>query len=526
VKAGRLSSKLRPNNNTSEEARVTDIVEEAFAVEVSPTVAEAAPVSRSAPLGFRIQAIYGSGALVETVINAALTNFHLIYITAVCGLSGTLAGASAFAALVIDAFVDPLVGWSSDNTNTRWGRRHPYMLIAALPVTIFFGLLFSIPAGFKGMTLFIYATSILLCLRFALSAYVVPYMSMGGELTDDYHGRSIVVAYRHAFGIIGGLLPVLIGLPLFLRGDNLLTRSAYVPYVWTCAAIVLMGALITCVGSADTIALLKRHARTPGAEKRHLGREIVEVFKNPSFRVLFTCLLIFFIAQGAAGVLAVHSWKFFWKMPSNVIAASQIAIPIGSAVGIPIILALAGWTEKKTIVLAGQLAFCLVQGVWPLLRIAGVLPPNGTGLYSILIGNAFVAGIVVTALVIGFQSMMADAADEHDFRFGVRREGIYFAGLSFSVKVTAGVGVLIAGIALDAIGFPTQWISAHPHEVVHLAPTVERNLGLIAGPMPALITAVCIAITSFYRIDRKRHAEIQQTLAERKRLAAQNPPAG
>jgi GPH family glycoside/pentoside/hexuronide:cation symporter len=162
--------------------------------------------------------------------------------------------------------------------------------------------------------------------------------------------------------------------------------------------------------------------------------------------------------------------------------------------------------------------------VWPLLRIAGVLPPNGTALYSILVSNAFVAGIVVTALVIGFQSMMADAADEHDFRFGVRREGIYFAGLSFSVKVTAGIGVLIAGVALDAIGFPTAWISAHPHSVVTLAPFTLRNLGLIAGPMPAVITAVCIVITSFYRIDRKRHAEIQKTLTERKRVAAQSSP--
>jgi GPH family glycoside/pentoside/hexuronide:cation symporter len=508
---------------------VTDLIQDAVAVRAdtpaSPTQFTAA-LSSARPLGFRLQAIYGSGALVETVINAALTNFHLIYLTAVCGLSGTLAGASAFAALVIDAFVDPLIGWLSDNTQTRWGRRHPYMLVAALPVTIFFGLLFSIPASFKGGTLFIYATAILLCMRFALSAYVVPYMSMGGELTDDYHGRSVVVAYRHAFGIMGGLLPVVIGLPLFLRGDNLLMRSAYVPYVWTCAAVVLAGALITCLGSADTIALLKRHARSASAEKRHLGREIAEVFKNPSFRVLFSCLLIFFIAQGAAGVLAVHAGKFFWKMPGNVIAATQIAVPVGSAIGIPIILALAGKIEKKTIVLSGQVAFCLVQGVWPLLRIAGVLPPNGPALYSILISNGLVAGVVVTALVIGFQSMMADAADEHDFRFGVRREGIYFAGLSFSVKVTAGIGVLIAGIALDAIGFPTAWIAAHPHSVVSLEPLTLRNLGLIAGPMPAVITAVCIAITSLYRIDRKRHAEIQETLAERKRVAAQSSPPG
>ncbi len=240
--------------------------------------------------------------------------------------------------------------------------------------------------------------------------------------------------------------------------------------------------------------------------------------------MLFSSLLIFFIAQGAAGVLNVHAGKYFWKLPGDIIATNQILVPVGSAIGIPIILALAGRIEKRTIVLFGEFAFCMVQGVLPLMRIAGLLPQNGPALYVILAANSFFAGIVVTALVIGFQSMMADAADEHDYRFAVRREGIYFAGLSFSVKVTAGMGVLIAGIATDVIGFPSGWISTHPHAEVHLPPLVERNLGLIAGPMPAAITMFCILILWFYRIDRKRHAEIQQTLAERKRAAAQPPP--
>jgi GPH family glycoside/pentoside/hexuronide:cation symporter len=220
------------------------------------------------------------------------------------------------------------------------------------------------------------------------------------------------------------------------------------------------------------------------------------------------------VGQGVAGVLFLHALKFFWLLPSSIIATLQLAIPLGSAVGIPIIWTMAKTLEKRTIVLGGLLAFCLVQMTLPLLRIAGVLPPNGPLLYGILIANSVFAGIVFTSLVIGFQSMMADAADQHDLLFGARREGIYFAGLSFAMKLTTGAGVLVAGFALDAIGFPTA-IANRGGGNLHIAADTVRNLGLIAGPGPAVITLLCIGITWSYAIDRKRLAEIQKALAER-----------
>ncbi len=224
--------------------------------------------------------------------------------------------------------------------------------------------------------------------------------------------------------------------------------------------------------------------------------------------------MVFFVAQGTAGVLALHANTFFWRLPDGIIATAAIAIPVGSAIGIPIITLLARRFEKRTIVLGGQFSFCIIQGVPPLLRIAGLLPNNGSVLYGLLIANAAIAGIIITALVIGFQSMLADAADEHDLLFSARREGLYFAGLSFSVKAAAGAGALIAGIALDIIGFP-KGITASGGTVLHIATSTIRNLGLIYGPGPALLTSFCIAVMWRYRIDRKKHAEIRRQLSER-----------
>lgn len=491
---------------------MTELIEDVPAFAAS--TASAKTTSATEPLGFGIKTIYGSGALVETVINNVLTAYHLFYLTAVCGMSGKLAGLSAFIGLAVDAFVDPFIGSLSDNSRSRWGRRHPFMIAAALPITIAFGLLFTIPAALTGMALFFYATGILLCMRFSLSTFVIPYMAMGGELTDNFHERSIVVAFRHAFGILAGFLPYLLGLPLFLKGGNVLLRHAYVPYAWTCAAIVLSGAALSSFGSLPVRNRL--HTPAAGTAPMNFFREVAEVFRNRSFLILFGALVIFFVAQGLAGVLALDAALFFWKLPTGTISMLQLAVPFGSAIGIPIILALARGHEKRTITLGGQLTFCLAQMTLPLLRIAGVLPPNGPLLTAILILNFAIIGVTITALVIGFQSMMADAADEHDFLFGARREGIYFAGLSFSVKLTAAVGVLLGGTARDLIGVPTA-IAQHGGMNVHLSAETIRNLGLVSGPVPALITLTSIWITWHYRIDRKRHAQIKAVLDERRR---------
>lgn len=491
---------------------MTGIVQE----DLAPLAAEEPPPlsatrTQAGSLPFRTKVTYGTGSFVDTLLNTVLANFHLFYLTIVCGLSGTLAGAAAFIALAVDAFVDPFVGSVSDNTQSRWGRRHPFMIAAALPVAVSFGLVFSVPTGLVGWPLFAYAIGTVLLLRFGLSAFVIPYTAMGSELTDDYHERSLVVAYRHFFGIVATILPLALGIPLFLKGHAKYLRDSYPAYAWTCAAIMLAGALFCAFGTLGE--RRRMHRANEGARYSLAGqfREIAEVFQNRSFCILFVCLVIFFVAQGTAGVLALHANTFFWKLPDSIIATVSIAIPIGAAIGIPIITTIARSYEKRTIVLAGQVAFCLVQGVPPLLRIANILPSGGPLLYGILIADAMIAGVIVTALTIGFQSMLADAADEHDLLFNARREGLYFAGLSFSVKAAAGAGVFLAGIALDAIGFPTG-AAAH---AAPIAATTIRNLGLIFGPGPALLTSVCILVTWFYRIDRRAHAEIQRKLAER-----------
>ena len=116
---------------------------------------------------------------------------------------------------------------------------------------------------------------------------------------------------------------------------------------------------------------------------------------------------------------------------------------------------------------------------------------------------------------IAFQSAFADAADEHEYLFGTRREGLFFAGLNFASKAATGLGSLVAGVGLDLIHFPTN-IAAHATAGVRIDPTTVRNLGLLAGPAPALIVVAAIGVFLFYRLDKSGHERILAELGRRR----------
>src|SRR5262249_44435839 len=119
-------------------------------------------------------------------------------------------------------------------------------------------------------------------------------------------------------------------------------------------------------------------------------------------------------------------------------------------------------------------------------------------------------GLMITLVAIAFQSAMADAVDEHEAMFGARREGLYFASLSFANKAALGLGSLISGLLLGAIDFPSEAIAAGKHVVI--GGGVLRALGLSYGPGAALLTILSILCFSFYRLDRATHAAIRAKL--------------
>lgn len=482
---------------------------------------EAAAIARRTPLTRRFKAAYGAGSLADGVVAAGFGFFLLFYLTAVCGMSGTAAGTAKLIALLFDAVADPAIGLASDRLRSRFGRRIPFMVGGLIPFVAAFGALFSMPASLEGAPQFLYATACLVVLRLSLSCFVLPFTAVGAEVTDDYRERASIVAFRLSFQNAGILIGVVLGLGVFMSGpEGLLRRASYTPFAWTCAAVMLVAGVIAIR------AVWRAQPRLHGPEQGEghflsgFAREMVELARNRSFLVLFLTVLTYFLAYSAHVSLALHASRYFWKLDTTAIQLILLSTTLGPLLGAPVSAFALRFIEKRTLSIIAFLAIAAFL-IWPpLLQLYGPAPLAPQAAAVVLFVNGLCVGTAIMVGGIGFQSMLADTADEHEWLFGVRREGLFFSGLTLAYKAASGLGGLIAGLALDLIRFPTD-LAARPGMAI--PDTVLEKLALVSGPLPAAFAALSPIFLIGYHLTRKRHAEIIAGLEQRKAAAAAAP---
>ena len=153
-------------------------------------------------LSIGIKAAFGVGQTAEGIKNIAFSMFVVLYYNQVLGLDAGLSSAAAAVALAFDAITDPVAGALSDTTRSRWGRRHPFMVAAAIPLALTFFLLFMPPAGLSSWALFSWLLVSAVLVRGAMTFYYVPHMALGAELSSDYVDRASLFTYS-TFLVLG-----------------------------------------------------------------------------------------------------------------------------------------------------------------------------------------------------------------------------------------------------------------------------------------------------------------------------------
>jgi Na+/melibiose symporter-like transporter len=440
----------------------------------------------------------------------------------VLGLSGTLTGAAIFAALCVDAITDPLMGSLSDNTHSRWGRRHPYMYAAALPMGLCFFLLFNPPA-LSQMGLFLWMCCFAIGVRASMTLYAVPSGAMLPELTRHYDERTSLVSYRFLFGWYGGLSVSLLGYGYFFAtteaGDQRFDESAYRAFAVVCALLIVTTILICAAGTHRLIPGLRRAAHDTGFTLRRFLREFGNAIANPSYRALVFATLFAAAAGGFSDVVGLYVNTFFWELP-----AQRIGVIVGGLFLAPL-FAFAitrpltqRWDKKPAAV--RLTAFAITWGPAPvLLRLAGLFPGNDHPLLlPLLVVHAIVIVTAIVAISITIASMVADVVDENELATGERQEGMFASVTGFSAKATSGLGGLVAGVALDLIDFPRG------AAVGAISPEKVQQLGLAVGPGLMGFYFALLLFLSRYRITRERHGEIVAEL-DRRREASIRPAA-
>lgn len=478
-------------------------------MERSDTQAIAAGPRAPASPTVGLKVFYSLGQAAQSGGFDTAVGFVFFYYSVVLGLSGALVGAALAVGLAFDAVVDPFIGSWSDNIKSRLGRRLPLM-IAAIPLTVIsVGLLFSPPHDMSQPLLFAWLVVFSVAGRAAISLFHVPYVALGAELTTDYVGRTSVVVYRSAAGVLAGLAITALGYSAFFANGGLQRAEGYPGFGWSAGAILFVCMTACCLGLGRYAAALPQPEQISQPMWRRLPFEVREIFANRSFRLLFFSALITYLAQGLNATLNSHSFVFVWLLKSENIQFITYAFVVGLLLGVGVAPKIQARLEKKTVVLIGLSLlianWLVVQGAW----LADVYRPLGADALTPMQVNSFVAGIGIGFVSVAYPSMMADASDEHEHLFGRRREGLYFAGLGFANKAAVGLGVLLAGVALDLIRFPSD-IGQKVGVVV--PQDVQVRLVLVWGPIPAIIAVISMVIFASYGITRARHAAIAASL--------------
>lgn len=467
---------------------------------------------------------YGIGQYADGIILDSVSLFLIFYYNQIHGLKGSLAGLAMLLALVTDALSDPLIGALSDRTRTRWGRRHPYMYAAAIPVPLCFYLLFVPPEGLGQWALFAWMAAFNILARQGMTLFMTPYFALGAELSTDFEERNTIVAIRTMFQRMGAAMAWILGLVVYMRPteefpNGQFNADAYPPYALTVAALVFSSMVISAMGTHSFIPRLpKRKTETASSGKGNRGivanivNDMREAWSIKSFQILIMSNMIGFVGWGLMGTINLHMWTYFWQASTHLLFLFGLLFFGGIFLGLWYWTNVANRTDKKPVYVKGMAGFIVCVSVPIFCKSIGLYPPRDSPFYLPILFfiSGAMGGFCISSPMVTGHSMMADVTDEDQLKHGQRREGISFGAMTFIAKASVGVGAQISGFLLDLVGLDP---GSDPTDV---APTVARNLGLSYAFTLAVIIGLALLILSRYSLDRTRHAEIRVALEARK----------
>lgn len=443
---------------------------------------------------------YGIGSGTEILMANLILKLAFPVYNLGLGVSASLIGIVMMVTKIFDAASDPLMGYISDGSRLKWGRRKPFILIGGLLTGVLCTLMWRAPEGLTSNGYFWYFMIIALFYYTFYTVFYVPYNALGYEMTDNYDERTRLMSYKWGIGATVGLVILPLVLPLCYQFD---------PQNCAVGARVI-GPLVGVLMMLFTIppGIVPRERKVSHTEIPFM-KALVSTLQSKS--MLLLCGIIVFCL---IGIIVVTSWLQFLnmayvyamneKLSANMVFKCDIIYGIINIIFMFVASAAATRLDKKVVLICGLFLMC--GGI--LLSYFYITPaiPHLQLLWTVLLAPGMSAIWVLT------NSCIADVCDEDELRTGLRREGFYGAIFSFTMKLGTALGLGVAGITLDVIGFDKTQAMQTENTIL--------KMRLLFAVLPAVFFILAGAMAFFYPITRKRHQQIQLLLAEKNKMAA------
>ena len=462
----------------------------------APGATDADPATAGTPaeasLPLRIKLSYGApslaGAALAIPIGIHLTIFYSDTILVPLGFIAIVKAV----ARAMDAITDPVMGWVSDRTRSRWGRRRPWIAVGAPLAAIAFYAMFTPPEQFSGIqAAFWFAATYTLYYVFH-TVYVIPHYGLGPELTLDYHERTSLFGIREGFVVFGTLIAAVLP-PILI--DNLGgERAGYSAFA------ILFGALLTIL-YLNLVVQVRERPEFATRESNPLIPGVRRVLRNRAFRLLLAVYLTGSITGAIPGLMMPYFTKYVLQ-PDN--PGTWLAIFLATYFGagflfLPLWVWAARRFEKKPVWLVS-----FVPGITASLCLFFL----GKGDLILTIVVLFWAGAAFGAGLFLAPSMQADVIDYDELYTGKRREAQYGAMWSIMSKFMIIPSMSMPLAILASVGYVPN---------IEQTETVQFTIRAIFGLAPATTAVIAFVIAWRYPISRQVHQLIWQGIEAHKR---------
>jgi len=438
-------------------------------------------------LSLRVILSYGIGQLGLSMMGLAVYVHLAKFYTDVALLPASLVGLAVMLGRVGDAFLDPAMGFVSDRTRTRWGRRRPYLLISAVPAGAVFYCLWAPPIGLSTAALFAYFTVAYLLLFVFWTVGTIPYHSWGAEISLDYHERTRLVAVRELFSVSGIVLGTL-GPPIALH----VYGNAHAAF----AAMAMLFAVLGAVTILIPVFTIGERAEFQGREPMRPWQGLQTTLRNRSFRTLLATYFCTSVAGAVPAPLIPYMTDYVLRTPTLLPAYILTYLLLG-IVSLPLWVQLSHRVGKKDAWSISLVIAVLVSAAM------FFLDAGRSRLFFVLLacGGLSLGGSLALPA-----SMQADVIDEDELDTGQRREGAYFGLWAFATKAAAAVTLFVALQILAAVGYIPN---------VEQTPRVLLTMRLLYSVFPAACYGAALMMFQAYPITEAVHHDIQNRIAAR-----------
>ncbi len=454
---------------------------------------------------------FGTGHFILNLLPGALGVFMFFLLTAF-GMDPFLAGLLGGLPRIFDALSDPIMGFISDNTNTRWGRRRPYVFIGAILSGIFFILLWQLDETNSVTYNFWYFLIMSMVFLVGNTMFATPLIGLGYEMTDDYNERTKLMAFSQTIGQIAWMIVpwfwVLVANPNLFADQATGVRQLSIAVGATCMLLGLLPAIFCRGIDSDKIENRKELSfRTILSNLKDLLSGILLIAKNKPFaRLCGATFLVFngfqMVASFSFFIIVFYMFNGDYGMAGNWPAWFSTVTAITTAfLVIPIVSKIADLAGKRNAFIIST-ALSIVGYI---LKWWGFTPDNPWLMFMPIPFMAFGLGGLFTLML----SMTADVCDLDELRNGMpRKEGTFGAIYWWMVKVGQALALVLGGLVLKLVGFDqnaaTQTVST------------LTNLRLADIFIPAITAGLAIWVMWGYDLTEEKAKAIKQELVDRR----------